>query len=123
ADQSEKLVDEYRRLLRLPNTVKPARVLAALVALEIIDFKIAWVSPHAGAKPRRLFHDKLGLFRDSAGDIVAFKGSMNETWAGLALDGNLESVDVFLSWESDRERDRVAEEVNYFERLWNGDFP
>lgn len=123
AEQSELVVGEFRRLLSTPGTVKPARVLGALVALGVVDFQIAWVSPSAGARSRRLFHDKLGIFRDAADDVVAFKGSMNETWAGLSLDGNLESVDVFLSWASDREFDRVHEEVQYFERLWSGLFP
>lgn len=123
ADQSGLIAGEFRRLLSTPGTVKPARVLAALVALGVVDFKIAWVSPTAGARSRRLFHDKLGLFKDAEGDTVAFKGSMNETWAGLSLDGNLESVDVFLSWASERETERVQEEVEYFERLWEGTFP
>lgn len=123
AEQSELVAGEFRRLLSTPGTVKPARVLAALVALGVVDFQIAWISPNAGARTRRLFHDKLGIFRDAAGDVVVFKGSMNETWAGLSLDGNLESVDVFLSWASDRECERVHEEVRYFERLWGGTFP
>ena len=42
---------------------------------------------------------------------------------GLALDGNLESVDVFLSWAGDREKTRVDDEQHYFDRLWVNDFP
>lgn len=123
AKQSELMTGEFRRLLSTPGMVKPARVLASLVALGVVDFQIAWVSSNAGAKSRRLFHDKLGIFRDEVDDIVAFKGSMNETWAGLSLDGNLESVDVFLSWAGEREHERVRKEVEYFERLWNGIYP
>jgi len=40
------------------------------------------------------------------------------TKAGLAADGNLESVDVFVSWEDGRDRQRVQQEVSYFEKLW-----
>lgn len=123
AEHSDILVREFRRLLSIPGAVKPARVLAALVALGVVEFKIAWVGPDANAKSRRLFHDKLGLFKDGDGSVVAFKGSMNETWAGLSLDGNLESVDVFLSWVGEREEDRVEEEIEYFDRLWDGSFP
>ena len=123
ARQSEFVAAEFRRLLTTPGTLKPARVLAALVALDVIEFKIAWVSPKASARSRRLFHDKLGLFTDSNEDIIAFKGSMNETWAGLSLDGNLESVDVFLGWADERERQRVLDEIDYFRRLWAGEFP
>ena len=121
--QSRLIADEFKRLLASPGTVKPARVLASLVAMGVIDLQLAWVSSSAGARSQRLFHDKVGLFRDAVGDVVAFKGSMNETWAGLSMDGNLESVDVFLSWEGEREQARVENEVAYFERLWGGSFP
>lgn len=123
AEHSHVVLQEFRRLLSTPGSVKPARVLAALVAMGVVEFKIAWVAPDASAKSKRLFHDKLGLFKDAEGGVVAFKGSMNETWAGLALDGNLESVDVFLSWVGAREEERVRDEIDYFERLWDGQFP
>lgn len=123
AEQADLIIGEFRRLLSTSGTVKPARVLAALVALGVVDIQIAWVGSEADGKSRRLFHDKVGIFQDDTGDVVVFKGSMNETWAGLSLDGNLESVDVFLSWSSDRERERVEDEQGYFERLWDGQFP
>ena len=70
----------------------------------------------------RLFHDKLGLFHDGFGNTLAFKGSMNETWSGLSADGNLESVDVLLSWEHAREASRVKENEIYFNALWKNDY-
>lgn len=123
AIQGELLREEFRRLMATPGTLKPAKVLASLVALDVVDFRIAWVGDVAGGQPKRLFHDKVGIFRDANGNAVAFKGSMNETWPGLALDGNLESVDVFLSWVGDRERARVTDEQEYFSRLWENRFP
>lgn len=123
AAQGSRMAEEFRTLLTTPGLVKPARVLASLVALGVMDLRIAWVGAVAGPHPKRLFHDKVGLFTDSLGNAVAFKGSMNETWPGLALDGNLESVDVFVSWSGDREKVRIAEERQYFERLWANDFP
>lgn len=123
AIQGELLREEFRRLLATPGTLKPAKVLASLVALDVVDFRIAWVGDVAGGQPKRLFHDKVGIFRDAVGNAVAFKGSMNETWPGLALDGNLESVDVFLSWAGDREQVRVIDEQEYFSRLWDNCYP
>ena len=120
ATLGERLRAETEQLLRLPYLLKPATVLASLVALGAIDFRIALL----GARARhRLFHDKVGIFADLEGNRVVFKGSMNETWSGLSSDGNLESVDVFASWEDSREASRVKEEVDYFERLWNDDYP
>lgn len=120
--QSELLLEEFHRMLKAEQSMKPAKILSTLVALGHIDFRIAWVGESASAKSRRLFHDKLGIFKDESGNSVVFKGSMNETWAGLSLDGNLESVDVFLSWSNAREQERVTDEVLYFERLWNDEF-
>ncbi|WP_201446328.1 DEAD/DEAH box helicase family protein [Burkholderia gladioli] len=121
--QGDLLKEEFRRLLATPGTVKPAKVLASLVALDVINIRIAWVGDVAGGKPKRLFHDKVGIFEDVEGNAVAFKGSMNETWPGLALDGNLESVDVYLSWAGEREQARVDDEKAYFVRLWENQFP
>src|SRR5258706_6221916 len=92
--QGARLTEEIRRLLATPGTLKATKVLASLVALGVVEIRIAWVGDVAGGRSKRLFHDKVGIFEDKAGDAIAFKGSMNETWPGLALDGNLESVDV-----------------------------
>ena len=116
----ERLRSETEQLLREPFLQKPAAVLASLVALGAIDVRIALLGARAR---RRLFHDKVGIFTDLEGNRVVFKGSMNETWSGLSSDGNLESVDVFASWEDYREASRVREEVSYFERLWRDDYP
>lgn len=123
AANGEEIRAEYQRLLQSADLAKPARVLASLVALGVVDFKIAWVGSEVGGQPRRLFHDKLGLFTDPDNNRVAFKGSMNETWPGLALDGNLESVDVFVDWADQREKARVEDEQRYFDQLWGNQFP
>src|SRR5690606_5223698 len=117
------LVEEIQKLFSVASTSKPAKVLATLVALGAVDIRIAWVGEQAAGRPKRIFHDKVGIFSDAVGNFVAFKGSMNETWPGLALDGNLESVDVFVSWAGEREAARVIEEREYFNRLWSNDFP
>lgn len=115
-----KMRDDFRYMLNTPYLYKPATVLATLVALGVVDIRIAFMKKTP--RHERLFHDKLGLFYDASGNIVVFKGSMNETWAGLSADGNLESVDVFLSWEHAREASRVEESKTYFEELWENKF-
>lgn len=122
AEAGARIRDDFARLLADPGLTRPARVLASLVALGVIDCKLAWIGDTAGGRPRRLFHDKIGLLSDGENEIV-FKGSMNETWPGLSLDGNLESVDVFVSWGGEREQERIADERAYFDRLWNNTWP
>jgi superfamily II DNA or RNA helicase len=116
---AEKLRDDIRYMLATPYLFKPVTVLATLIALDVVDVRIAFMKT---SRHERLFHDKLGLFRDGFGNTVAFKGSMNETWAGLSADGNLESVDIFLSWEHARESNRVKEHQSYFDALWNNEY-
>jgi superfamily II DNA or RNA helicase len=113
---AQTLREDIRYMLSLPYLHKPAVVLATLIALEVIDVRIAFMG--TASEHRRLFHDKMGIFHDGFSNAISFKGSMNETWSGLSADGNLESVDVFLSWEHAREAARVKENEAYFESLW-----
>ena len=117
------LAHSFRALMESEHLVKPATVLASLVAAGVIDCRIAWVGDEAGGRPKRLFHDKVGILTDPQGDRIAFKGSMNETLPGLARDGNLESVDVFASWRDDGEAARVKDEAQYFEKVWENAWP
>ena len=119
----ESLSKELNELFALDNLSKPARVLACLVAEGIIDVKIA--VPKSGMEPdlERLFHDKVGIFIDSRGSAVGFRGSMNETFQGLSDCGNLESIDVFPSWADVRDAQRVQSATSYFNRLWNKSEP
>lgn len=69
-----------------------------------------------------IYHEKIGLFYDSDGNIVAFSGSLNETASGLI--SNYESIDVSLSWDKgERERQRTKDHVDHFNRLWKGTAP
>ena len=123
-DESLKsLRGEIRRLLDDPYLNKPTRVLATLVALGRLEFKVAFVGPKADPRSRKLFHDKVGIFSDRSGGSVVFKGSMNETWAALSPDGNIESVDVYVSWGGERDALRVEDETRYFNTLWNNKYP
>ncbi len=111
--------EELHRLLASPVLQKPTKVLASLVAGGVIDLRIAWIEPQTAGRSRRIFHDKVGIFSDGNDQQVVFKGSMNETWLGLAADGNLESIDVFASWRNEENERRVADEVEYFDNLWH----
>lgn len=49
-----------------------------------------------------------------------FRGSFNETYKGLSDDGNIESVDVFQSWDGGKDAERVNDAIELFERIWTG---
>ena len=60
-----------------------------------------------------VFEERLGIFRDTNDDIVAFSGTSNATFD--AENRNFESVDVFTSWD---DKSRVETKVKNFENLW-----
>jgi len=121
------LVEQYQTdlqvLLDSPVLGPPARAFATLIATGVIDLKIAVMSSEVDADTVKLFHDKLGILEDGEGDLVTFRGSMNETQAGVSEDGNLESVDVFVSWADDRESQRIRDHRAFFSSLWRGYWP
>ncbi|BCJ69669.1 DEAD/DEAH box helicase family protein [Polymorphospora rubra] len=99
------------------------RLLAALVASGRLEIKLARVAASVSEADKRMFHDKVGVFTDSAGDVVGFRGSLNESYLGLSANGNIESVDVWPSWEGGRDAQRAHNAVSRFARLWEGEVP
>lgn len=115
-----RLRQELEEMLRSEHA-DTARLLAALVASDRLDVRIARVAEVASAQTKRMFHDKVGLFVDREGHGVGFRGSMNESYLGLSAQGNIESIDVWPSWEGGRDAERVANATARFDRIWSGD--
>jgi DNA phosphorothioation system restriction enzyme len=93
--------------------------LAWLAASGLLEIKLALRIDAKGAIARGIFHEKAGIFSDSAGNHVTFSGSSNETAGGLLE--NFESVKVFCSWKDSE--GRVREEIDNFESLWQNATP
>jgi len=93
--------------------------LAWLVANERLEIKLALPSPGETGQRRGLYHEKIGVFTDTAGNKIAFSGSPNETAGGLVE--NFESIDVFWSWDDPQGRTNVKEQS--FLRLWRDETP
>lgn len=89
--------------------------LSWLVASSLLDIKVA-------LKPRGMYHEKVGILYDDAGDRVVFQGSANETVYALVPDFNFESINVFKSWQPEHEEYAVPY-VQGFDRLWNNQSP
>jgi DNA phosphorothioation system restriction enzyme len=88
-------------------------LIGRLVAEQRLDIKLAFVTQQGRMG---IYHEKVGIFRDDAGDLVAFTGSANETLGGLLA--NFESVEVYRGWlPVDGPRALRIEED--FEDLWN----
>ncbi|SMH58514.1 MULTISPECIES: helicase-related protein [Cyanophyceae] len=68
-----------------------------------------------------IFHEKVCIFTDAAGNQIATNGSANESVGGWEL--NTESFHVYCSWEGKRDLERVQEEIVRFEQLWINQMP
>ncbi len=92
-------------------------VVGRLIAKGRLDIKLAFVEQGGRVG---VYHEKLGIFRDSLGDLVGFTGSSNETLGGLAA--NFESVEVYRGWvPGDGVRALRLEQD--FEELWANQTP
>jgi len=91
--------------------------LAWLLSHNLLEIKLA---VRKDIRNRGIYHEKLGLFEDNGGNIVAFTGSANESASAL-LD-NFECVDVFCSWD-EGVRERTLSKAENFRRLWENETP
>ncbi len=88
-----------------------------LIAEGRLDIKLAFVEREGRVG---IYHEKLGVFRDAAGDLVGFTGSSNETLGGLIA--NFESVEVYRGWV-DGDGARALRLEQDFEQLWANQTP
>ena len=86
------------------------RTLAWLVAERRLDIRVA-------LRPHGMYHDKIGIITDVAGDAFVFAGSANESAQALLPTHNYESIDVFPTWRPELE-EYFSEHIDSFARLW-----
>jgi superfamily II DNA or RNA helicase len=67
-----------------------------------------------------LYHQKVGVLRDSEGDVVSFSGSINETASGWLR--NAEEFKVFRSWEKSQ-LPFLNHDTQTFARYWTDSSP
>ena len=90
--------------------------LSWMVADGILDFRLAVPREKLSGGE---FHDKFGIFTDSAGNRVSFNGSYNDSIQGSR---NYESIKVFCGWETAFTQLVDADSLR-FEKLWNNEDP
>lgn len=87
--------------------------LANLIASKKMDIKITITIDDSKVS---MYHEKMGIIEDLAGNKIAFSGSNNESHNGVKL--NYEAVDVFKDWTSDDSRERVSIKEKAFDSIW-----
>ena len=92
------------------------QLLARLLREGRLHIKIA--VPRKGSW--RIFHPKMGIFHDDAGNALSFEGSVNETVGGWK--NNYERFKVHRSWV-DQQSTYVDGDIDTFDRLWGNEHP
>lgn len=98
-DKNQGTIIEYR-----------IRLLAYLFQTGQLQMKVA-------LRRNGLFHQKIGIIKDSVGDKISFNGSMNETLSALDPDINSEEITIFKSWENGQNA-YVDQHEQDFDNLW-----
>lgn len=92
------------------------QLLAWLLDTGCLEIKIV-----VGQKSRNsLFHQKVGIVMDAAGDMISFSGSINET--AQAWINNIEEFKVFKSWEHGQ-LDYLQSDLSKFLAYWKNERP
>ena len=88
-----------------------------LIAQGRLDIQLAFVEQDGRVG---IYHEKIGVFRDDLGDLVAFTGSSNETHGGLMA--NFESIEVYRGWVPGDGSRALRLEAD-FQALWSDQTP
>jgi len=127
--EPEKYMEEKMRgeLDKLEDKFVRDHVLALgwMIANKKMEIKVARVYDknekllsYEDIQKKGIFHQKVGILKDSEGNTVTFSGSVNETASGW-LD-NIEEFKVFRSWEPSEE-EYIRPDISKFNRFWNNE--
>lgn len=105
-----KILDEIKTISETADRTLLA-TLGWLISHNRLEMKIGDIN----TSRHSIFHDKLGIFRDSLDNRVVFYGSLNETYLGYKE--HYDAIRVITSWTDPKEK--IAEEERDFELLWN----
>ena len=116
-DDFDSIEDEFVR--------NHVRALGWLVAKGKLEIRVAIVKDWDGLPIDEtsvlrsgIFHQKIGIFTDTDGQMISFSGSVNET--ARAWRENVEEFKVFRSWV-DGEHEHFQSDYEMFNRYWNGE--
>lgn len=91
-------------------------LIATLIANGNLDIRLAFLEEENRI---RLYHEKIAIFEDEAGNKISFAGSANESENGL--DGNFESIYTFCTWKDESQIEAVRLSENDFDLMWENE--
>ena len=115
-EEREKIIHDalIREINQIPDNIfnNSLNCLSWLIASNKLDIKVA-LPQTISYENYGIYHEKIGIFCDPDGNVVAFSGSQNETLYGISY--NYESFDVYRSWV---ESERCNFKLKHFRNLW-----
>nr|AIE97612.1 DNA repair helicase [uncultured marine thaumarchaeote KM3_01_F07] len=97
---------------KIGNFIQDAKIIQLKKIIEDFKLEVKVAIPNSEYVDG-VFEERMGIFRDTNDDVVAFSGTSNVTFD--AENRNFESVDVFTSWD---DKTRVDNKIKNFEDLW-----
>lgn len=88
-------------------------LVATLIASGMMEIKLAFMETDTGIN---LYHEKMSIFIDSAGNRISYAGSLNES--GNAFHENFESIYTFCSWKDGSQREAARQAECDFDAVW-----
>ena len=109
AFRNQNLIDDFDELLSSYDTRKRTQLFCSLIERKILDIKICITKSG-------IYHKKVGIFTDKQGNVISFKGGVNETYSGWKR--NYDSIDVEKSYDGGNLA-RIDSNKTNFNELWN----
>lgn len=88
-------------------------LVATLIAKDVMEVKLAFMETDSGIS---IYHEKMSVFIDRAGNRISCTGSLNET--SSAFHENFESIYTFCSWKDFSQREAVRQAEYDFDAIW-----
>lgn len=110
-DTLENIEDEFQK--------DHLNALGWMLSNNLLEIKLAFViDGFENINDSALFHQKVGLLKDTLGNYISFSGSINETAAGWL--NNIEEFKVFKSW-IDGQKQYLEKDQIKFNQFWNSE--
>lgn len=101
------------------------KALGWMLSHGLLEIKIAiprsrnrYFSNNSSDNNKGIFHQKVGLLKDTDGNEISFSGSINET--GAAWIDNIEEFKVFKSWVEEQ-KNYLDTDIRKFEEFWKNE--
>lgn len=107
----DKVISNFDEIIEYDQKKDRFGLLSYMISSGLLEIKIALLEEQSD---KEMYHEKYGIMYDNDDNIIAFSGSVNETFNGWF--DNYEGIDVYCSWKGEENRCRLKSMS--FDRMW-----